>query len=58
MDAGHTLGHDTILRKLGQGGMGEVHVAHDARLGRDAAIKVLPGSLSSDPPWRIRSSSR
>ena len=29
--------------------MGEVYRAHDARLGRDVAIKVLPASFSSDP---------
>ena len=49
LEAGSRLGPYEILSSLGAGGMGEVFRARDPRLGRDVAIKILPGSFSSDP---------
>jgi serine/threonine protein kinase len=46
---GRTLGHCEILEPLGAGGMGEVYRAHDTTLKRDAAIKVLPEDLTTNP---------
>lgn len=46
---GATLGSYTIVGAIGAGGMGEVYRAHDQRLGRDVAIKVLPDAFANDP---------
>src|SRR4029453_5490091 len=46
---GTRLGSYEITNAIGAGGMGEVYRAHDARLRRDVAIKVLPASVASDP---------
>jgi len=47
--AGTIMGQYEIRSALGAGGMGEVYRAHDTRLDRYVAIKVLPEYLTSDP---------
>ena len=47
--AGTHLGSYEILCAIGAGGMGEVYQAHDTKLGRDVAIKVLPEAFAHDP---------
>ena len=37
-----------IAEQLGAGGMSEVHLAQDTRLGRKVAIKMLPEDFASD----------
>src|SRR5437588_346933 len=54
VSAGTKLGPYEILAPIGAGGMGEVYRAHDTRLDRDVAIKVLPAHLSSSAKLRER----
>ena len=46
---GRTLAQYRIISLAGQGGMGEVFLAEDTRLGRNVALKVLPPDAASDP---------
>ncbi|MGA7991281.1 MAG: protein kinase, partial [Thermoanaerobaculia bacterium] len=54
LSRGSRLGPYEILAPLGAGGMGEVWRAHDGRLGREVAIKILPEALGSDAGARAR----
>ena len=45
---GTRLGHYEVISPLGKGGMGEVYLAQDVRLGRRVALKVLPAASADD----------
>ena len=48
LSQGVKLGQYEIAALIGAGGMGEVYAAHDTKLGRDVAIKVLPEKFARD----------
>src|SRR3989441_6677744 len=49
ISTGTRLGSYELGVQIGAGGMGEVYQAHDTKLGRDVAIKVLPEAFAHDP---------
>jgi dipeptidyl aminopeptidase/acylaminoacyl peptidase len=51
---GARLGPYQIVAPIAAGGMGEVFRARDTRLGREVAVKVLPGGAGADPERRAR----
>ena len=49
---GQVISHYRVLRTLGAGGMGEVYLAEDIKLGRQVALKVLASETAHDPDRR------
>lgn len=54
LNPGTRLGVYEVIAKIGEGGMGEVYRARDARLDREVAVKILPEILVADPKALLR----
>jgi serine/threonine protein kinase len=51
---GRTFSHYRVIERLGAGGIGEVYLARDSRLGREVAINVLPAGRLENEDRRRR----
>ena len=49
LQPGRRLGPYEVVAAIGAGGMGEVYRAHDTKLHRDVALKILPDAFAADP---------
>src|SRR5688572_20964143 len=54
LEPGQVVGAYTVVRELGRGGMGEVYLARDSRLGRMVALKAVSPGLAADSVYRDR----
>jgi TolB-like protein/tetratricopeptide (TPR) repeat protein len=54
LDVGDLVGPYRVVAVLGAGAMGEVYRAHDSRLSRDVALKVVPDHIAADPEMLVR----
>ncbi len=54
LDSGQTIAHFKIIKRLGAGGMGEVYLAEDSKLGRRVALKILHPEFFGDQERKER----
>src|SRR5262249_9513978 len=54
LSPGTIFGSYSLERRIGRGGMGDVYLARDARLGRQVALKLLSARFQTDAEWNSR----